>query len=123
MQTDIVLRSPGRTVILDTKFYTNPLDRRWEGRRVHSGNLYQIYSYVTNWVEWAGGAEPEAEGWLLYAAVEGEFDYRFELMGRRIRACSIDLSQEWREIARDLRKLVAEGGRLPRSQAVSVSVA
>lgn len=110
MQTDIVLRSPGRTVIVDTKFYKHPLDRRWDGRRVHSGNLYQIFSYVTNWVEAAGGGEPEAEGWLLYAAVEGGFDYRFELMGRRIRVCSIDLWQEWRGIEGELKGLV--GGEL-----------
>ena len=106
MQTDIVLRSPGRTVIVDTKFYKNPLDRRWEGRRVHSGNLYQIFSYVTNWRTGTGEAEPEAEGWLLYAAVEGGFDYRFELMGKRIRACSVDLGQGWRGIERELKGLV-----------------
>ena len=106
MQTDIVLRSAGRTVIVDTKFYKNPLDRRWEGRRVHSGNLYQIFSYVTNWRAGTVEEGPEAEGWLLYAAVEGGFDYRFELMGKRIRACSVDLGQGWRGIERELKELV-----------------
>ena len=53
---------------------------------------------------WAAGeGEPEAEGWLLYAAVEGGFDYRFELMGRRIRVCSVDLGQGWRGIERELK--------------------
>ena len=107
MQTDIVLRSTERTIILDTKFYKNPLDTRFGGGRAHSGNLYQIFAYVTNWA--AGGAadELEPEGWLLYAAVDGDFDYRFELVGRQIRVCSIDLGQEWKEIERDLKELVS----------------
>ena len=106
MQTDIMLRSPERTIIVDTKFYRSPLDTRFDGRRVNSGNLYQIFAYVTNWAAAAPADEPEPEGWLLYAAVDGDFDYRFELMGRRIRVCSIDLAQGWREIEGDLKELV-----------------
>ncbi len=110
MQTDIVLRSPERTIIADTKFYKHPLvTSQFGGRRVRSGHLYQIFAYVTNWAAEASSHDPEPEGWLLYAAVNGDFDYRFELVKRRIRACSIDLSQKWREIETDLRKLV-DGG-------------
>ena len=103
MQTDLVLRSAERTVIVDTKFYKDPLDRRFDGRRVHSDNLYQIFSYVTNWPATPG--DTETEGWLLYAAVD-RFDYRFNLVGQPIRACSIDLGQEWMGIERDLKGLV-----------------
>ena len=76
------------------------------GGRVNSDNLYQIFAYVTNWAARAPAGDPEPEGWLLYAAVDGDFDYRFELMGQQIRVCSIDLGQEWREIERDLKRLV-----------------
>ena len=106
MQTDIMLRSPKRTIIVDTKFYRNPLDTRFDGERVHSANLYQIFAYVTNWAAAAPSHDPEPEGWLLYAAVDGNFDYRFELVKQRIRACSIDLSRPWREIETNLRELV-----------------
>ncbi len=106
MRTDVVLRSPDRTIIVDTKFYKNPLDRRYDGERVHSGNLYQIFAYAMNWAEGTPPGEPEPEGWLLYAAVDGEFDYRFELMGRAIRVCSVDLGQEWKAIRRRLRGLI-----------------
>ena len=109
MHTDIMLRSPARTIIVDTKFYKNPLNT-WSGeKRVHSDHLYQIFAYVTNWAEAALSHYPDPEGMLLYAAVDGKFDYRFELVRRRIRACSIDLSQEWREIETDLRELVHGG--------------
>ena len=40
----------------------------------------------------AGGPEATAIG----VAVDGGFDCRFELMGRRVRVCSVDLGQEWR---------------------------
>ncbi len=103
MQTDLVLRSAERTVIVDTKFYKDPLDTRFDGRRVHSDNLYQIFSYVTNWPATTGSTQ--TEGWLLYAAVD-RFDYRFNLVGQPIRACSIDLGQEWMGIERDLKGLV-----------------
>ena len=116
MQTDIVLRSPARTIILDTKFYKNPLDTRWEGERVNAGNLYQIFSYVTNWTARADTGEPEPEGWLLYAAVDGGFDYRFELMGRPVRVCSVDLGQEWRGIEEELKGLVGSAAPIPLHQ-------
>ena len=106
MKTDIVLRSPERTIIVDTKFYRSPLDTRYGVERAKSGHLYQIFAYVTNWAASASAGDPEPEGWLLYAAVDGDFDYRFELMGRRIRVCSIDLGQGWRGIERDLKGLV-----------------
>ena len=32
MQTDIMLRSPGHRIIIDTKFYKHPLDTRYGGR-------------------------------------------------------------------------------------------
>ena len=122
MQTDIVLRSPERTIILDTKFYKDPLDRRWGGERANAGNLYQIFSYVTNWTAAADVGGPEPEGWLLYAAVDGGFDYRFELMGRRIRVCSVDLAQEWRGIEKGLKGLVGGGVPIIDQAALSLEV-
>ncbi len=108
MQTDIVLRSPERTIIVDTKFYKEPLNTWHGGKRVNSANLYQIFAYAMNWAERRQPSEPEPEGWLLYAAVDGEFDYRFELMGRPIRVCSVDLGHEWKVIERRLTRLVAD---------------
>jgi len=110
MWTDVVLRSPERTIILDTKFYKDPLSTWRGGMQVHSANLYQIFAYAMNWAAGAArSGEPEPEGWLLYAAVRGEFDYRFELMGRSIRVRSVDLGQEWKAIERRLKDLASAG--------------
>lgn len=108
MQTDIVLRSPRRTIVVDTKFYSSPLSN-WNGsQRARSEHLYQIFAYVTNLAAATPAIDPLPEGWLLYAAVDGDFDFRFELMERRIRVCSIDLSKGWRQIDSDLKELLNE---------------
>ena len=98
MESDIVLRSPDRTIVIDTKFYSAPLGTRFGVDRVKSSHLYQIFAYVTNLAAATPAREAGVEGWLLYAAVDGDFDFRFRLAGRRIRVCSIDLSRNWREI-------------------------
>ena len=105
MQTDMVLKSAEHTIILDTKFYKDPLDTRFDGRRVHSHNLYQIFCYVTNWPAQAT-TSTQKQGWLLYAAGDRDFDYHFNLVGQQIRVCSLDLGQEWMGIERDLKRLV-----------------
>ncbi len=105
MQTDVVLKSSERTIIIDTKFYSKPL-AQWRDEKVMSDNLYQIFAYVTNWTTKISADVPE--GWLLYAAVDREFDFRFELSGRKFRVCTINLNQEWRKIERDLLSLVGE---------------
>ena len=108
MKTDLVLQSPDRTVVVDTKFYRKPLSGRWGGRRARSDHLYQIFSYVANWAD-QHRSGPRPEGWLLYAAAGGDFDYRFELLGRPVRVCSIDLGRHWTEIDRKLKVLLADG--------------
>ena len=109
MQTDIVLQSSERTIIVDTKYYSSPLvTTQWGSEKVRSNHLYQISSYVTNWAANASNDAPAPEGWLLYAAVDQDFDFRIEILGRRFRVCSINLSQEWKKIEEDLLSLVRE---------------
>ena len=109
MRTDVVLRSSERTIIIDTKCYSNPLEStRWNGEKVRSSHLYQISTYVTNWAAKASSDVPAPEGWLLYAAVDRDIDFHFELGGQRFRVCSINLSQEWKKIEEDLLLLVGE---------------
>ena len=51
MLTDITLtpsHGHGPTLIIDTKYYANPLGGGKYSEKVHSGNLYQMYSYLSN---------------------------------------------------------------------------
>ena len=46
MVTDITLRHPGHTVIIDAKFYKEALVEGPYGKRVHSQHLYQLITYL-----------------------------------------------------------------------------
>ncbi|MDT8370250.1 MAG: hypothetical protein RQ745_13670, partial [Longimicrobiales bacterium] len=48
MHPDLVLESPTRRIVLDTKYYTRPLTERYGVEKVRAGNLYQLFAYVTN---------------------------------------------------------------------------
>jgi 5-methylcytosine-specific restriction enzyme subunit McrC len=104
MQTDIVLSSNSRQIIIDTKYYKEAFQSRFQQPKIKSGNLYQIDSYLTN------TENPNAlpmEGVLLYPAVEREFSLSYQIRGRSIKVRSIDLAQPWQSIRQSLLKLVA----------------
>lgn len=104
MQTDVVLESPERCVIVDAKFYPEALRGRFGGQRVHSGHLYQLFTYIEN----RAAATPQrpVEGMLLYPVVTQRFAFNFVLKGRKIAVRSIDLGQPWKHIHRDMLALL-----------------
>ena len=69
MQTDILLSMGERTMIIDTKYYNKSLQRQYDKSTIHSGNLYQIHTYVTEYDE---GHTGKADGMLLYAKTQEE---------------------------------------------------
>lgn len=106
METDVVLSSSGRTIILDAKFYKNPLASNWEQDRYRSEHLYQLFSYLQN-AETKGERWEDAEGILLYAATDtGINEKAFEVRGHQMQVCSVDLDQKWWKIQDDLFTLV-----------------
>lgn len=48
MRFDILLRDGERILIIDTKFYGELFQKRWEKETIHSEKLYQVYIYVKN---------------------------------------------------------------------------
>ena len=99
MFTDVTLRSPGRTVVIDAKFYKQTLVSYQGGHpKVRPAHLYQLLAYITN-MEGLGGADGHAEGMLLYPSVDGEhLQLDFELERHRVRVWSVDLSRPWPDI-------------------------
>jgi hypothetical protein len=64
----IVLSSPERRIIIDTKFYASALSEHHGKWLLHSSNLYQLFAYLKN-SEALSSKFASVEGILLYSAV------------------------------------------------------
>ena len=69
MQTDILLTMEERTLIIDTKYYTQSMQKQYDKVTIHSNNLYQINTYVTEYDKEHKG---NVDGMLLYAKTQEE---------------------------------------------------
>lgn len=105
METDVCLRGPGRAIILDTKFYSQALKAGPYGRsKLSPSNLYQIFTYLRQKsceLDWE-----QAEGVLLYPRTTRNFAVDFRTQGHRIRALTLDLTQQWWNIHAALMQIV-----------------
>ena len=48
MQTDIMLSYGEKTLIIDAKYYAHTTQLQYDKHTLHSGNVYQIFTYVKN---------------------------------------------------------------------------
>ena len=114
MEADVILESPDRRIILDTKFYSTTLSGRGELRpgpgKLKSTNLYQLLAYVRN-RQATRPDGPRHEGILLYPRVDETLRADIWLEGFRIQARTVDLKRDWREIHREMLETV---GIIPR---------
>lgn len=69
MQTDILLSMGERTLIIDTKYYGKTMQERYDKKTIHSNNMNQIHTYVT---EYDKGHKGNVDGMLLYAKTQEE---------------------------------------------------
>ena len=67
MQTDIFLRYKEHVLIIDTKYYGHTMQLQYDKATIHSGNMYQIFTYVKNQDVMNTG---NVSGMLLYAKTE-----------------------------------------------------
>ena len=75
METDVCLRGPARSIILDTKFYASALKQSAFGEpKLPAANLYQLYTYLrqksadTGWEQVATGEWESARDWCRRCA-------------------------------------------------------
>ena len=111
MEADVILESVGPTVgarriVLDAKFYSEPLSKHYGTRKLRSENLYQLLAYLRN-RELTKQPGPQHEGILLYPVVNESVRIDVILEGFSIRARSIDLSQDWPKVHADMLDVVA----------------
>ncbi|WEB81021.1 5-methylcytosine restriction system specificity protein McrC [Vagococcus lutrae] len=108
MQTDIVLQNQNKTLIIDTKFYSENMSKRFRGgiAKQKSVNLYQIFTYVKNWPI---KQDELVSGMLLYAKTQSDEqpNHHYEINGNQISVVTVDLNQEFVDIRNDLIEVVA----------------
>ena len=106
MKTDMILSNENKKIIIDTKF-TQALrpdqhdDQRY---RIKEDHLYQIYAYMNNTEV---TANQSLEGMLLYPSVDGDVDHQFRKDGNKISIKSINLNQDFKDVKKDLKRVIA----------------
>jgi 5-methylcytosine-specific restriction enzyme subunit McrC len=109
MITDVTLTQTGRAIIMDAKYYKDALQTHHNARTVHSANLYQLMAYLR--AEAASTArDHRVDGILLYPAGSQSLDLRYEIDGFSVRIYTLDLSQHWSAIEKDLLRLIHAQG-------------
>lgn len=110
MRSDITLEKGDTVLIIDAKYYTHTTQERYDVHTFHSGNLYQIFTYVKN-KDCSFGEKPHTvSGMLLYAATDEEIqpDSTYLMSGNKISVKTLDLNRNFSEIKTQLNAIVAE---------------
>lgn len=105
MQTDIMLSHAGKTLIIDAKCYEHSLQQQYDSYSVHSGNLYQIFTYVKNKeVDLKNQEHESVSGMFLYAKTKETVypDHEYKMSGNTIAVRTLDLDKDFTEIKKQL---------------------
>jgi 5-methylcytosine-specific restriction enzyme subunit McrC len=104
MVTDITLRHPDHTIIVDAKFYRKALAQSPYGERVRSQHLYQLVTYLQN--ERMRQDDTNLSGMLIYPDVGRSLRLRYRLLGIPVLVATVDLGQDWHDIEIELHGLL-----------------
>ena len=108
MQTDVTLEHGGKILIIDAKYYVHNLSKHYGKDIHHTGNIYQIFTYVKNKQLEMQGNDVEIKGMLLYARTTSEIqpDSDYVMSGNNISVKTLDLNQEFNLIKNQLDNII-----------------
>lgn len=108
MKTDIVLSKNNDVLIIDAKYYSKTTQINYGVNTLHSGNLYQIFTYVKNKEASLGDESQTISGMLLYAKTDEEVvpNNTYSMSGNQISVLTLDLSGDFIDIANQLDYIV-----------------
>lgn len=108
MQTDIHLQRGNTVLIIDAKYYNHTTQVHFDKHKLHSNNLYQIFTYVKNRSYQFGEEDNTVSGMLLYAKTEEEIqpDNVYQMHGSQISVKTLDLNLPFVEIAEQMDRIV-----------------
>jgi 5-methylcytosine-specific restriction enzyme subunit McrC len=103
MYTDVTLESSQRKIILDTKYYKEAFQVRFDKSTFRSENLYQLNAYLDSSRVLEG---QKLDGVLLYPATIKEFTYDFSIRGFNIKIAAVDLRKSPQEIHQRMLEII-----------------
>ena len=110
MQSDVMLSRDNNVLIIDAKYYARTTQSQYDSHTIHSGNLYQIFTYVKNKDLEFGDNPHTVSGMLLYAATDEEIQpgNEYQMSGNRISVKTLDLNCPFFKIEKQLKDIVAD---------------
>ena len=109
MKSDITLEYGEKILIIDTKYYGHTLQTNslYNSHSIHSGNLYQIFTYIKNKDVHRSG---DVSGMLLYAKTDEDItpDNTYLMGGNRISVKTLNLDKNFEGIRSQLDKISDE---------------
>ena len=108
MQTDIMLTKDEKTLIIDAKYYAHTTQRQYDKNTLHSGNLYQIFTYVKNKEAELADQPHKVAGMLLYARTDEEIypEKEYRMSGNQIGVRTLNLDGDFDMIKTQLDEIV-----------------
>ena len=104
MQSDIMLTHGEKTLIIDAKYYSHTTQIQYDKHTLHSGNMYQIFTYVKNKEAELADKPHEVSGMLLYARTDEEVypENEYHMSGNRIEVRTLNLDRDFSQIKAQL---------------------
>ena len=104
MQSDIMLTHGEKTLIIDAKYYSHTTQIQYDKHTLHSGNMYQIFTYVKNKEAELADKPHEVSGMLLYAKTDEEVypENEYHMSGNRIEVRTLNLDRDFSQIKKQL---------------------
>ena len=108
MQTDIMLSHGDKTLIIDAKYYAHSTQIQYDKHTLHSGNMYQIFTYVKNKEVELADRPHEVSGMLLYAKTDEDIypENEYRMSGNKIEVRTLDLDGAFTKIRSQLDEIV-----------------
>ena len=108
MQTDIMLSYGEKTLIIDAKYYAHSTQVQYDKHTLHSGNVYQIFTYVKNKEAELADKPHEVSGMLLYAKTNEDIypENEYRMSGNRIEVRTLNLDDDFPMIKAQLDRIV-----------------
>ena len=108
MQSDITLSDKKKVLIIDAKYYTQTMLKKYDKEKLRSGHLYQIFTYVKNAEFDKKNKSKEVAGMLLYAKTDEDIQPNndYQMSGNKIIVKTLDLNQDFLNIRLQLNDIV-----------------